>query len=182
MTNNLITFNFQNNKIRTEIKDNEPWFCLMDCCKALELKSPKDAVKQLKQKGATLTRTLTNGGIQKLIFINEPNLYRLVFRSRKPQAQAFADWVYSEVLPSIRKTGGYGAPAPVDMKAIGGVVKKCAAVAVRDELKAVIHDEFEYFVMRTFAAAKDLKPFQQVTETCCCAGFMTGIRPSTMNI
>ena len=55
-------------------------------------------------------------------------------------------------------------PAPVDMRAIGGVVKKCAAVAVRDELKAVIHDEFEYFVMRTFAAAKDLKPFQEVTD------------------
>lgn len=55
-------------------------------------------------------------------------------------------------------------PAPVDMKAIGGVVKKCAAVAVRDELKAVIHDEFQYFVMRTFAAAEDLKPFQQVTD------------------
>ena len=55
-------------------------------------------------------------------------------------------------------------PAPVDMKAIGGVVKKCAAVAVRDELKAVIHDEFEYFVMRIFAAAKDLKPFQEVTD------------------
>lgn len=55
-------------------------------------------------------------------------------------------------------------PAPVDMKAIGGVVKKCVAVAVRDELKAVIHDEFQYFIMRTFAAAKDLKPFQQVTD------------------
>ncbi len=50
------------------------------------------------------------------------------------------------------------------LKAIGGIVKKCAAVVVRDELKAVIHDEFQYFVIRTFAAAKDLKPFQEVTD------------------
>ena len=170
--NNVVIFNFKNNELRTELKNGEPWFCLADCCKALEIKSPKDAVKQLKQKGAALTRTLTNGGIQKLIFINEPNLYRLVFRSRKPQAQAFADWVYSEVLPQIRKTGAYGTPAVTDnkkaLKTIGGIVKRCAAAAVREEVgnafAAQAKSMFADFAIKTFAMGQDLKPFQRVTD------------------
>jgi prophage antirepressor-like protein len=47
----------------------------------------------------------TNGGKQELIFINEPNLYRVIFRSNKPEAINFQNWVFAEVLPSIRKTG-----------------------------------------------------------------------------
>jgi prophage antirepressor-like protein len=53
--------------------------------------------------------TLTNGGTQKLTFISEENLYRIVFRSTKPEALNFQNWVFSEVLPSIRKTGSYSA-------------------------------------------------------------------------
>lgn len=134
MTNQIAIFNFKDNQVRTEVKDGEPWFCLADCCDALKIKSSKDVVRQLPHKGAVLTRLLTKGGVQDAYFINEPNLYRLIFRSRKPQAQAFADWVYSEVLPSIRKTGGYGVPATVDMKAIGGLVKHCVTAAVREEV------------------------------------------------
>ena len=133
--NSLVTFNFQNNELRTEIKNGEPWFCLSDACKALGIKQNRDVVSRLK--GVVKTDTLTNGGIQSLNFINEPNLYRLIFRSNKPQAQAFADWVYSEVLPSIRKTGGYGVPA-IDAKTIGGIVKRCAASAIREELQNLL--------------------------------------------
>ncbi|MFX8422086.1 BRO family protein, partial [Acinetobacter baumannii] len=50
-----------------------------------------------------------NGGIQKLKFINEPNLYRIIFRSNKTEALNFQNWVFAEVLPSIRKTGSYSA-------------------------------------------------------------------------
>ncbi len=53
--------------------------------------------------------TPTNGGIQKLKFINEPNLYRIIFRSNKTEALNFQNWVFAEVLPSIRKTGSYSA-------------------------------------------------------------------------
>lgn len=51
--------------------------------------------------------TLTKGGTQNLLYINEPNLYKTIFQSRKESAERFTDWVTSEVLPSIRKTGGY---------------------------------------------------------------------------
>lgn len=88
------------------------------------------------KQGLTICHIPTKSGNQNITFINEPNLYRLIFRSNKPQAQAFADWVYSEVLPSIRKTGGYGKPAsaitPVDRMALGGIVKRCVAKTLRE--------------------------------------------------
>ncbi len=106
MTNNIITFNFNNNAVRTQSIDGNAWFCFADCRDALGIKG---SLKKgtLSEKGLTICHTLTKGGKQAVTFINEPNLYRLIFRSNKPQAQAFADWVYDEVLPSIRKTGTY---------------------------------------------------------------------------
>lgn len=106
MMNDLTVFNFESRPIRTYAdKNGEPWFCLSDTCTALNIRQYR--VDRLPRKGVTNCRTLTKGGNQELTFVNEPNLYRLVFRSNKPEAQKFADWVYSEVLPSIRKTGSY---------------------------------------------------------------------------
>lgn len=70
-------------------------------------------------------------GKKEAIFINESNLYKLIFKSNKPAAVQFGDWVTGEVLPTIRKTGGYGT---VDMKAIGGMVKRCVNKALSDFL------------------------------------------------
>lgn len=104
--NDLTVFNFESQPIRTYADENgEPWFCLSDTCTALNIRQYR--VDRLPRKGVTICHTLTKGGNQELTFVNEPNLYRLVFRSNKPEAQKFADWVYSEVLPSIRKTGSY---------------------------------------------------------------------------
>ncbi|VED99748.1 antirepressor [Streptococcus pyogenes] len=80
---------------------------MKDCCKILEIKNSKDVVKRLNPKGVVTTDLLTNGGTQQANFINESNFYKLVFQSRKPEAEKFADWVTSEVLPSIRKHGAY---------------------------------------------------------------------------
>lgn len=70
----------------------------------------------LDEKGVVKNLTPTNGGKQQLIFINEPNLYRVIFRSNKPEAKQFQDWVFNEVLPTIRKTGKYEAPKPVEKR------------------------------------------------------------------
>lgn len=107
MTNNIITFNFNAHTVRTQSINGNAWFCLPDACAALGLSNSRKSKTQLVAKGVTESYTPTNGGKQAVTFINEPNLYRLIFRSNKPQAQAFADWVYDEVLPSIRKTGTY---------------------------------------------------------------------------
>ena len=105
--NNLVTFNFKDNQVRTTQIDNQPYFNLNDSCEALGIARGYRSAVRLSAEGVREMSLLTDGGVQKAKFINEPNLYRLIFRSNKPQAQAFADWVYSEVLPSIRKNGAY---------------------------------------------------------------------------
>ena len=85
----------------------EALFCLADVCAALSLTNPRVVKTRLNQKGVSSVYTLTEGGRQNLTFIDEPNLYRCIFQSRKKEAEAFQDWVVEEVLPTIRKTGGY---------------------------------------------------------------------------
>lgn len=97
-------------EIRTITKDDEPMFCLADICRVLEIKNVSDCKSRLRQKGIVTTDTLTNGGKQKMIFIDESNLYKTIFQSRKESAERFTEWVTSEVLPSIRKTGSYNKP------------------------------------------------------------------------
>lgn len=105
---NLEIFKNENFKVRVAVdENNEPLFCLSDVCKILDIANSRDAKTRLDLKGVATTDTLTNGGMQKLDFINEPNLYRLIFQSRKPEAEVFQEWVFAEVLPSIRKTGSY---------------------------------------------------------------------------
>lgn len=94
-------------QIRTVTKDNEPMFCLADVCKALAISNVGNVKQRLSEKGIHTADTLTNGGVQRMTFINEPNLYKTIFQSRKESAERFTDWVTSEVLPSIRKSGGY---------------------------------------------------------------------------
>lgn len=103
-------FNFNKNGVRVALDDNnEPLFCLADVCQALDIKNGTASRFKLSPKGVHDMYTLTNGGTQKLTFISEENLYRIVFRSTKPEALSFQNWVFSEVLPSIRKTGSYSA-------------------------------------------------------------------------
>lgn len=94
-------------EIRTAGTSEEPLFCLADVCRVLEIKNVSDCKSRLNAKGVVLTDTPTNGGVQQLVYINEQNLYKVIMRSDKPQAEPFQDWVCGEVLPSIRKTGGY---------------------------------------------------------------------------
>lgn len=107
-TNELQIFESQEfGQIRMVQLNNEPYFCMADICKALELSQPSKVKERLNKKGVNSIPTLTNGGTQNLLYINEANLYKTIFQSRKESAERFTDWVTSEVLPSIRKNGGY---------------------------------------------------------------------------
>lgn len=94
-------------KIRTALLNDEPMFCLGDVCKALGIAQASKVKERLSEKGVHSIPTLTAGGEQRLLYINESNLYKAIFHSRKESAERFTDWVTSEVLPSIRKSGGY---------------------------------------------------------------------------
>lgn len=91
-------------KIRTVTKDNEPWFVASDICKALELSNPTMATQRLDED----ERSKFNLGRQgEAVIVNEFGLYNLVLASRKQGAKEFKRWITHEVIPSIRKTGGY---------------------------------------------------------------------------
>lgn len=94
-------------QIRTTVINKEPYLMLNDVCKALDIKNVSDSKSRLNPKGVGTAEVLTKGGKQQATFINEPNFYKVVFQSRKPQAEAFTEYVANEVLPSIRKHGAY---------------------------------------------------------------------------
>lgn len=120
--NELQIFNSEEfGEVRTAVINDEPMFCLTDICKALELTQPSKVKERLNEKGVRSIPTLTKGGEQKLLYINESNLYKTIFQSRKESAERFTEWVTSEVLPSIRKTGSYGMP-----KTTGGQIQLLA--------------------------------------------------------
>lgn len=106
---------FENDRfgeVRVAGTSENPLFCLADVCRVLEIKNVSDCKSRLDQRGVVLTDTPTynqHGAevIQQLVFINEKNLYKVIMRSDKPQAEPFQDWVCGEVLPSIRKHGAY---------------------------------------------------------------------------
>ena len=110
---------FENDRfgeVRVAGTSENPLFCLVDVCRVLEIKNPRDCKSRLKPEGVVLTdgvsKTTNQYGITTeqevtLTFINEQNLYKVIMRSDKPQAEPFQDWVCGEVLPSIRKHGAY---------------------------------------------------------------------------
>ena len=103
------TFNFKDLPVRV-ISDQkgEFWFCGTDVCDILGYSNSRDAIsKHCKAGGVAKRYTPTKSADQEMTFINEPNLYRLIIKSRKPEAEPFEAWVFEEVLPQIRKTGKY---------------------------------------------------------------------------
>jgi prophage antirepressor-like protein len=113
--NGITTFeNLEFGAIRTQIINNEPHFCLPDVCRALEIKNISQLKTRLNKDGVIISEVIDSvGRKQNANFVNELNLYKVIFQSRKESAERFTDWVAGEVLPSIRKTGGYQKPATI---------------------------------------------------------------------
>lgn len=102
---------FKNNEfgeVRTKVINNEPYFSLNDVCRILEIANPRNVKARLNGDGVhSMDGVDSLGRKADVTMINEPNLYKLIFQSRKSEAERFADWVTSEVLPTIRKHGAY---------------------------------------------------------------------------
>jgi prophage antirepressor-like protein len=103
----IVTFDFKSSPVRVFDRAGQTWFVAADVCRALDISNHRDAVQGLEddEKGVAIADTL--GGAQKIQTISESGLYALIFKSRKPEAKAFRKWVTGEVLPAIRRTGGY---------------------------------------------------------------------------
>ena len=109
MRNELTVFeNEKFGKVRVVTENEKPYFNLNDVCEILGLKNPRQVKTRLKEDGVRLMDIIDNlGRVQKNNFIDESNLYKCIFQSDKPEAEAITEWVTGEVLPAIRKTGMY---------------------------------------------------------------------------
>ncbi|ENX8353277.1 hypothetical protein DA322_06820 [Neisseria gonorrhoeae] len=105
----LSIFQFQaEQSVRVEFQNNEPLFCLTDVARILEISNANPLRFNMKRDGVHKMYSVdTKGRKNEITYINEPNLYRVIFRSNKPEAVKFQDWIFEEVIPQIRKTGGY---------------------------------------------------------------------------
>ncbi len=118
MTENPLTpYMFDDDPVRVVMRDTGPWFVAADVCRAIGIRNNRDAVASLDDDEKDVALTDTPGGRQEVIIINESGLYTLTLRSRRAVTQGtvqhrFRKWVTSEVIPSVRKTGGYGRIAP----------------------------------------------------------------------
>ncbi|PRT14058.1 DNA-binding protein [Bacillus toyonensis] len=97
------------------IKEGKEFFPATNVAKALGYSNPHKAIKDhCKPEGVNEALVPTNSGVQTKKFINEPNLYRLIVKSKLPQSEQFEKWVFEEVLPSIRKHGAYMTPKTIN--------------------------------------------------------------------
>ena len=142
-------------QIRTLQLEGETWFVAKDVAIALGYNNPRDAVaKHIKENHKGVANRDTLGGNQKLVVIDEAGLYSLVMRSKLPQAEAFQEWVVSEVLPSIRKTGSYINPRsftkeqmvdvilnPDFLRALYDVLSRYHTIVAAREVEKAIHKQ-----------------------------------------
>lgn len=107
--NELQVFQYYDRELRTLQRDGEPWFVLKDVCKVLNMDTSKikQVADRLDPDEKDRYQIPTPGGPQDTTIINESGLYAVILRSDKPEAKPFRKWVTSQVLPSIRKHGGY---------------------------------------------------------------------------
>jgi len=163
MTDSLVRFEFPETgqQVRTVQIDGEPWFVAADVCAVLGIGNARQAVSYLDSDEVQQAPVTTNDGSDRTLptnIINEPGLYSLILRSRKPEAKAFKRWITHEVLPAIRRTGSYSVtPAPrlPDITTPEGVLamaeqfaETARALVAADakikelEPKAVAHDRY----------------------------------------
>lgn len=112
---NMSTFDFNGCQVRIiNAEEGTIWFCARDIANALGYSNSNKAIKD-HCKGVTNRYPLqTAGGIQKVRFITEGDVYRLIVSSKLPEAQKFEHWLFDEVVPTIRRTGGYNTAASLE--------------------------------------------------------------------
>ncbi|HFC0710774.1 TPA: Bro-N domain-containing protein [Neisseria gonorrhoeae] len=159
--NAVQVLNFQQNSVRT-VADNkgELWFLANDVCEILGYTNPRRTVDlHCKSRGVTKRYTPTASGEQEMTYINEPNLYRLIIKSRKPAAEAFEEWVMETVLPAIRKTGGCQVGPKTTADDRTGLRRAVAALAGRKGIDyssaySMIHQRFNVESIEDLPAGK----------------------------
>lgn len=161
----LQEFCFDEATIRVVIgEEGEPWFVASDVCAALDISNHRMAVSRLDDDERGISSIDSLGGVQSTLTVNESGLYNLILTSRKPEAKRFKKWVTSQVLPAIRKTGGYGAfPVPKTLsealRLAADIEDKRAALVAEN---AVLRPKAE--LTDRISTASGLKSIQEVAK------------------
>lgn len=141
--NDIIPFSFEGHNVRVAPHDGTAHWVLADVCEVLGIRNSSDAASRLdadEKADVGITDTSSTGVTQRrtVTAINESGLWSLVLTSRKPEAKRFKKWLTSEVIPTIRKTGGYaiaGTSLSADTrKVLGGMIKSISRAQIREEL------------------------------------------------
>lgn len=145
----LQLFEYKSNTVRTVQIGDEIWFVAKDVCDILELTNAREAIKSLDNDEKSSVRisdgTSPKGGNPNFNIISEPGLYKLAFKSHKPEAKNFVRWVTHEVLPEIRKTGSFGfnvSESPIDTEpSVDAGLQRIGLIIRAAEHKAVPQSE-----------------------------------------
>lgn len=157
----VIPFNFDGLPIEAIVRDGEPWFVLGRVCRVLGLDNPSYVASRFPEdEKGSLAIDYPPYGLRDTTIINEHGLYRLVLTSRKPEAERFKSWIVKEVLPAIRKTGGYGQPVVVDLRD----PRQMAAAALQ---LVEINTELKSALDQAHARVATLAPKAQAYEDLC---------------
>lgn len=171
MIKGIQVFNYEDTQVRTYTDETgEVWLVAKDVCKVLGIQNHKDAIKCLdedEKSGVEITDP--HGRVQMTNVINEPGLYKLTFRSRKPNAKFFTRWVTHEVLPSIRQTGSYTSPRaerveeelqePLNIRVrIAGILQRLALQVSDERMKEYLNRESYRYATGETLPESEAKP------------------------
>lgn len=132
-------------QVRTLEIDGMVYFSNTDVCGALEINNPSQALKRLRKDGVISNEVIDNLGRKQVMkFISESNLYKLIFQSKKKEAEKFTDWVTDEVLPAIRKHGSYVAPTQTALSTEDAFIQLFQTQKEIKQEQAVMRDDIVY--------------------------------------
>ena len=151
--NEITIFKYESKKVRTVIKDGEPWFVLKDVCVVLGITNPTVVSNRLEEDEVTKYNLGGLSGDSNII--NESDLYSVILLSRKPEAKRFKKWITSEVLPEIRKTGSYLRTPRTYIQALEALLEsekeKERLQQEKNELQIELDESKEYFTVKRVA-------------------------------
>lgn len=157
--NDLVAFQFGSYEVRTVLIDGEPWWVLKDVCDVLGIGNSRDVKDRLEddERGVGLIDTL--GGKQEMIIVNESGLYSVILRSDKQEAKEFKRWITHDVLPSIRKTGGYYLPKTLP-EALRELANQVEAREAAEAQLSIMKHKADFFDQ--VANSKDAIPMRNI--------------------
>lgn len=152
MQTQISIFNFESTKqVRTAVhEDGGIWFCLPDVARVLEISNANPSRFNLSEAGVHKMYISYDSGKKQVTFVNEPNLYRVIFRSNKDEAVKFQNWVFDEVLPSIRKTGQYRHTISIEQQAQIQKAVKAKCQSNKLHYQALYHHMYDKFGVKSY--------------------------------